>query len=78
MPGEDQPDRGEHVGQVSCCPLQAVSVVDLPLAGLHVDIEVLEVVVEVHGSGTQVSSQHGGVSGEHRGHLHLPEPQHDQ
>ena len=66
------------MGQVGRCPLQTVSVVDLPLARLHVNIEVLEVVVEVHGPGTEMSSQQGGVGGEHRGHLHLPEPQHDQ
>ena len=56
--------------------LQTISMVDLPLAGLHVHVEVLEVVVEVHGPGTQVSAQQGGVGGEHRGHLRPPQPQH--
>ena len=66
------------MGQVGRCPLQAVSVVDLPLAGLHINIEVLEVIVKVHGSGTEMSSQHCGMCGEHCGHIHLPQPQHDQ
>ena len=58
--------------------LQTISVIDLPLARLHVHVEVLEVVVEVHGPGTQVSAQQRGVSREHGGHLRPPQPQHDQ
>ena len=38
----------------------------------------LEIIVEVHRPGTEMSSQQGGVGGEHRGHIHLPQPQHDQ
>ena len=76
--GRDVADRGEDVGEVGGGSLQAVSVVDLPLPGLHVHVEVLEVVVEVHGSGTEMSAQESGVSGEDRGHLHLPEPEHDE
>ena len=37
----DVADRGEDVRQVGRRPLQAVSVVDLPLARLHVHVEVL-------------------------------------
>ena len=59
------------MGQVGGGPLKAVSVVDLPLARLHVHVEVLEVVVEVHSAGTQMSAQQRGVSREHSGDLDI-------
>ena len=59
------------MSEVSGSSLKAISVVDLPLARLHVHVEVLEVVVEVHGSSTEMSAQQGGVSGEHGRHLNL-------
>ena len=59
------------MGQVSSGPLEAVSVVDLSLAGLHIHVEMLEVVVEVHGSGAEVPAQQRGVGREHGGHLDI-------
>ena len=76
--GRDVTDGREDVSEVGGRPLQAVSVVDLPLARLYVHVEVLEVVVEVHGSSTQVSAQESGVSREYGGHLHLPQAEHDE
>ena len=76
--GRDVTDGREDVSEVGGRPLQAVSVVDLPLARLYVHVEVLEVVIEVHGSSTQVSAQESGVSREYGGHLHLPQAQQPQ
>ena len=59
------------MGQVGGGSLKAVSVVDLPLAGLHVHVEVLEVVVEIHSAGTQMPAQQRGVSREHSGDLDI-------
>lgn len=44
--------RSEDMGTVGCCPLHAVPVIDLPLACFLVYIEILQVVVEVHGTST--------------------------
>lgn len=44
--------------------LDAVTVVDTALAGLSIDIEVLEVVVEIDRAGAKVTTKEGGVGGE--------------
>ena len=49
------PDSGEHVGEVGAGPLYAVSVVNPSLPGLRVTVKPLQVVVEVHVPGTEVS-----------------------
>lgn len=59
------------MGKVGRGPLQAVSVVDLPLTRLHVNVEVLEVVVEVHGPGAKMPTQQRGVGCEHGGDLKI-------
>ena len=59
------------MGQVGGGSLKAVSVVDLPLARLHIHVEVLEVVVEVHSPGAQMPAQQRGVSREHSGDLDI-------
>ena len=87
------PDRGEDVGQVGAGSLDAISVINPSLPGLGVAVKVLQVVVEVHVSRTEMSPEEtyycsensgflppqlGCVSREERGHLRLPEPRHDQ
>ena len=67
----NKPDSREDMSQVSGCPLEAVSVVDLSLAGLHIHVEMLEVVVKVHGPGAQMPAQQRGVGREHSGHLDI-------
>ena len=59
------------MGKVGRGPLQAISVVDLPLARLRVNVEVFEVVVEVHGAGAQMPAKQRGVGGEHSGDLNI-------
>jgi hypothetical protein len=55
----------KYIGTVCGGALDTVSVVDSALSGFVVDIEVLEVVVEVDGAGTEVSAKEGGVRREY-------------
>ena len=55
---------GEDIRTVRSSTLNAVSVVDPALAGLRVDVEELQVVVEVHITSTKVTAKQGGVGGE--------------
>ena len=57
----DVRDGGEDVCAVRRGPLNAVSVVDSALAGLVVDVKVLQVVVEVDRARTKVSAEQGRV-----------------
>lgn len=70
--GGDMTDGCEDVARVSGRPLDTVAMVDTPLAGLGVDVEILEVVVEVHVACAQVAAQQGGMGGEDGGEVHLP------
>ena len=54
-------DGGEDICAVSRGPLNAVSVVDAALAGLVVDVKVLQVVVEVDRARTEVPTKQGRV-----------------
>lgn len=45
--------------------------VDTSLPGLVVNVKVLEVVVEVDASGTEVSTEEGGVGGEDGGDVNV-------
>ena len=56
--------RREHVRTVRGRALDAVSVVDATLAGLVINVEVLEVVVEIDATRAKVASKQSGVSGE--------------
>lgn len=50
--GRDVGNGCEDVTGVSCSTLYAVSVVDTALSCLSVNVEPLQIVVEIHGSGT--------------------------
>ena len=60
----DVRDRGEDVGTVGGAAFDAVAVVDPALAGLVVDIKVLQVVVEVDATRTEIPTEESGVGGE--------------
>lgn len=64
-------DGSEDIGAVGRAPLDAVTVVDSSLAGLVVDVEVGQVVVEVDGSGAEVATEESGVGGEDGGHVNV-------
>lgn len=46
--------------------------VDTPLAGLVVDVKVLQVVVEIDTAGTEVSTEQGSVGGEDGRDIDMP------
>lgn len=64
-------DGGEDISAVSCTALDAISVVDATLSSFRIDVEVLEVVVEVDGAGTEVSSKKRCMRGEDCCHIDL-------
>ena len=62
---------GEDVSAVSGRALHAVAVVDAAVAGLLVQVEVAQVVVEVAVAGAQVAAEQRGVRGEYGGHVQV-------
>lgn len=67
--GRDVRDRGEDICRISTSPFNAISVIDSAIAGLSIYIKVLQVIVEVHRSSTQISSQKCGVGCKNGGHI---------
>jgi len=67
--GSDVGDGGEDVTRVGRRPLDAVPVVDTALAGLSINVEVLQVVVEVDRAGAQIPTQQCCMSCEDGGHI---------
>ncbi len=59
----------EDIARVRCGTLNAVAVVDTALACLGINVKVLEVVVEVNRSSTEISSEQGSVGGEDGGDI---------
>ena len=70
--GGDVRDGCEDVAGVGGGALDAVAVVDAALAGLGIDVEELQVVVEVDGAGAEVSAKECGVGGEDGGDVDPP------
>lgn len=62
--GSDVGDGRKDITAVCCSTLDAVTVVDATLAGLVVNIEGAEVVVEIDGAGAEVTAEQGGVGRE--------------
>lgn len=62
-------DGGEDVAGVGRRSLNAVSVVDASLSSFCIDVEELEVVVKVDGTGAKITSQECCVSGEDGRHI---------
>ena len=60
----DMADGSEDVCAVSGTTFYAVSVVDSTLACLRIYVEMLQVVVEIHGTCAEVAAEEGGVCGE--------------
>lgn len=67
----DMGHHSEDMNTVVCCMFHAVLMLDLPLTCFFVYIEILQVVIEVHSTSTQVVLQQHGMSSEdvcHRKH----------
>jgi hypothetical protein len=70
----DMADRGEDISRVCGTTLDTVAVVDATLPRFGVDIKVLQVVVEIDRTGTEISAQQGGMGGEDGGDVDLSFP----
>jgi hypothetical protein len=70
----DVGDRGKHVGAVGGRSLDAVAVVDSPLSCFVIDIEILEVVVKINTSRTEIATKQGRMGSEDRGDVNVPLP----
>lgn len=57
----------KYVARVCGCALDTVSMVDAPLAGFGVDVEVLQVVIKVDRAGAKISSEESGMRREDGG-----------
>lgn len=72
--GEKEGERGGR----TCTLLDPVAMVDATFGGLGIDIDVLELVVEVHAAGTHVAAQERGVGREDGRHRQAPVTRHQQ
>lgn len=65
----DVGDGSEDIARVCRGTLNAVSVIDTTSSSFRIHIEVLEVVIEIDGTGAEVSSEEGRVSRENRSNI---------
>ena len=72
--GGDLGNGGKHVRRGRGRALHAVAMVDLSIAGLFVQIELIQIVVEIDVAGAQVSAQQSGVRREDGRNAQLPHP----
>jgi hypothetical protein len=70
--GSDVRDSSENIRTMSCGPFDAVAVVDTPLPGFMIDVEILQIVVEVDGASTEVATEQSSVGSEYGGHVNMP------
>ncbi len=64
----------EHIGTMCSGAFDAIAMVDTAFAGLVVDIEILEIVVEVDGTCAEVSAEKSGVGREYGGDVDVSLP----
>lgn len=72
LESRDVRNRREHVAAVSSSTLNAVTMIDSALSGFRIHVEILEVVVEVYATSTEVTSQESGMRGEDRRDVDSP------
>jgi hypothetical protein len=62
--------------QLSCCQIieRDVPVIDTPLSSLVINVKVLQVVVEINTSSTEVSSEESSVGGKDGSYVDMPFP----
>jgi DNA-binding beta-propeller fold protein YncE len=65
----DMRDGGKYVRTVCCGSFDTVSMIDTSFTRFVIDVKVLQVVVEVNGAGTQVSTEKRRVRSEDRSHV---------
>jgi len=62
---------GENIRAVSSGSFDAISMVDSPLSSFVVDVEILKIVVEVDGAGTQVTTKKGCMCSKDSGNVDM-------
>lgn len=70
--------RSEHMTQMSSCPFQTVTMVNLPLTGFFVHRKLVQIVVKVRITGTQISTEQCGMRSENSCDVNLPCSQNNQ
>lgn len=60
---------GENISAVSSGPFDAVSMVDSSLPSFVIHVEILKVVIEIDGAGTQVPTEKGCMCGKDSGNV---------
>ena len=69
--GCDMGNGCENIGRMSRGPLNAVPVVNATLSCFGINVEVLQVVVEIHRTGAKISTEEGSMCGEDGSYVHL-------
>lgn len=67
LEGGNVGDGGEDIARVGSSTLNAIAVVDATLAGLCVNVKILQIVVKVYRASAEVSTEESGVGGEDGG-----------
>ena len=64
-------NRCEHIGAVCCRTFNAVSVIDPSLSGFMIDIEILQIVIEINGTSTQIAAEKRCMCCEYGSHVDM-------
>ncbi len=68
----DMGDGGENIGGMSCCSLDAISMIYATFSGFSINIKPLEVVIKVHRACAEIPSKKSGVCGEDGCYVYMP------
>ena len=52
-------NRCEHISAMCCRTFYAVSMIDASLSSFMIDIEILQIVIEINGTGTEITAEEG-------------------
>lgn len=61
----------ENISAMCCRTFYAVSVIDSSLSGFMVDIKILQIVVKINGTGTEIAAEERCVGCEHSGDVDM-------
>ena len=61
----------EHISAMCCRTFYAVSVIDSSLSSFMVDIKILQIVIEINGTGTEIAAEKGCMCREYSGDVDM-------
>jgi len=61
----------EHVGAVCCRAFYAVSVINASLSSFMVDVKILQIIIEINGTGTQIPAEKRCMCREYGSHVDM-------